>query len=148
LNSDNRVFKTLENNDNAYNTIKFIVLGSIEVNPSYGFGSGVKIAYKTTIGGKEDSKTFPETDHFGGETEYFSECVLKNIDPEADGEDGFNDVRVIVAIKESLKGNGNTVKLDTKDRSKRATLDQAKTLSLAKEPKVLVGRDSQKPGAN
>jgi hypothetical protein len=53
-----------------------------------------------------------------------------------------------VAIKESLKGNGKTIKLDTKDRSKRATLDQAKTLSLAKEPKVLVGRDSQKPGAN
>ncbi|CAF0852447.1 unnamed protein product [Adineta steineri] len=122
--------------------------GEIEVNPSYGFGSGVKIAYKTKIDGKEDSKTFPETDHFGGETEYFSECILNNTDPEADGEDGLNDVRVIAAIKESLAGHGKTIKLDAKQRQKRPVLDQAKKLSLGKEPKVLIGRDSQKPGAS
>ena len=126
--------------------ILFVVSGSIEVNPSYGFGSGIKIAYKTNIEGKEDSKTFPETDHFGGETEYFSDCILNNVDPEADGEEGLLDVRVIVAIKESLKGNGKTVKLEPRQRSKHPTLAQAKKLSLAKEPKVLVGRDSQKPG--
>jgi len=80
--------------------------GDIEVDPAYTWGSGVKIAYKTKISDKEDSKTFAETDHFGGETEYFSECILKNVDPEADGEEGLLDVRVIVAIKESLKGNG------------------------------------------
>jgi len=125
-----------------------LFLGEIEVNPSYGFGSGVKIAYKTKINDKEDSKTFPETDHFGGQTEYFSECILNNVDPEADGEDGLNDVRVVVAIKDSLKGNGKTIKLDNKQRSKRPTLDQGKQLSLAKEPKVLVGRDLQKPSAN
>ena len=126
--------------------ILFVVSGSIEVNPSYAFGSGIKIAYKTNIEGKEDSKTFPETDHFGGETEYFSDCILNNVDPEADGEEGLLDVRVIVAIKESLKGNGKTIKLEPRQRSKHPTLDQAKKLSLAKEPKVLVGRDSQKPG--
>ncbi len=108
----------------------------------------MKIAYKTKINDKEDSKTFPETDHFGGQTEYFSECILNNVDPEADGEDGLNDVRVVVAIKESLKGNGKTIKLDNKQRSKRPTLDQGKQLSLAKQPKVLVGRDLQKPSAN
>ena len=120
-------------------------LGDIEVYPAYGFGSGIKIAYKTKINGKEDSKTFPETDHFGGETEYFSECILNNVDPEADGEEGLLDVRVIVAIKESLKGNGKTIKLESRDRKKRATLDQAKKLTLAKEPKTFIGRDSQKP---
>ena len=109
------------------------------------FGSGFKVAYKTKIGDKEDSKTFPETDHFGGETEYFSECILKNVDPEADGEEGLLDVRVIVAIKESLKGNGKTVKLDARQRSKRPVLDQMKKLSLAKQPKTFIGRDAQKP---
>lgn len=133
-------------NEFSLDELELILSGSIEVNPSYGFGKGVKIAYKTTINGKEDSKTFPETDHFGGETEYFSECILNNVDPEADGEEGLNDVRVIVAIKESLEGKGKTIKLNTPQRSKRPTLDQAKKLSLAKEPKVLVGRDSQKPG--
>jgi len=41
-----------------------------------------------------------------------------------------------------------TIKLDTKERNKRPTLDQVKKLSLAKEPKVLVGRDSQKPATS
>ncbi len=108
----------------------------------------MKIAYRTKISGKEDSKTFPETDHFGGETEYFSECILNNVDPEADGEEGLLDVKVIVAIKDSLDSNGKTIKLNTKERSKRATLDQVKTLPLAKEPEVFVGRDSQKPVAD
>jgi len=106
----------------------------------------LKSLIKTKINGKEDSKVFPETDHFGGETEYFSECILNNVDPEADGEDGLNDVRVIDAIKESLKGNGKTVKLEPRQRSKRPTLDQVKILPLAKTPNVLVGRDSQVPG--
>ncbi len=105
----------------------------------------MRIAYKTKINGKEDSKTFSETDHFGGETEYFSECILTNVDPEADGEEGLFDVRVIVAIRDSLKGNGKTIKLDTRQRSKRPTLDQSKKLSLAKQPKNFIGRDSQKP---
>jgi glucose-fructose oxidoreductase len=70
---------------------------------------------------------------------------LNNVDPEADGEEGLLDVRVVDAIRESLKGNGKTIKLDPKQRSKRPTLDQVKKLSLAKEPKVLIGRDSQKP---
>ena len=110
------------------------------------FGKGVKIAYKTKINSKEDSKTFPETDHFGGETEYFSECILKNVDPEADGEEGLLDVRVILAIKESLEKNGKTVKLEPRDRKKRPTLDQVKKLSLAKQSDDFVGRDAQKPG--
>ncbi len=105
----------------------------------------MKIAYKTKINDKEDSKTFSETDHFGGETEYFSECILNNVDPEADGEEGLFDVRVIVAIRDSLKGNGKTIKLEPKQRSKRPTLAQVKKLSLAKEPKNFIGRDSQKP---
>ncbi|CAF1580943.1 unnamed protein product, partial [Adineta steineri] len=119
--------------------------GDIEVNPAYTWGSGVKIAYKTKIDGKEDSKTFPETDQFGGETEYFSECILNNTDPEADGEEGLLDVHVILAIKESLKANGKTVKLEARHRNKRPVLDQAKKLSLAKQPKHFIGRDSQKP---
>ena len=119
--------------------------GEVEVNPAFMFGSGVKIACKTTINGKEDSKTFPETDHFGGETEYFSECILNNVDPEADGHEGLNDVRVIVAIKESLDGKGKTVKIKSEQRSKRPVLEQVKKLTLGKEPKNLIGRDAQKP---
>jgi len=121
--------------------------GDIEVNPSYMFGEGVKIAYKANIGDKTETKEFPETDHFGGETEYFSECILNNKDPEADGEEGLLDVRVIVAVKESLE-TGKVVKLDHRTRSKRPTLEQEKRLTLAPQPKEWIGRDSKPPAGD
>lgn len=126
--------------------IIFIVsVGDIEVNPAYMFGSGVKITYKTTIDDKEDTKTFTETDQFGGQTEYFSECIVNNVDPEADGEEGLLDVRIIAAIKASLNGNGKIIKLEPRDRKRRPTLDQVKKLSLAKTQNNFIGRESQPP---
>ncbi|CAF1121549.1 unnamed protein product [Rotaria sp. Silwood1] len=130
-------------NTNCYKVVG--TKGDIEVNPAFAWGHGMNIAYKTKIDGKEDSKCFPETDHFGGQTEYFSECILQNSDPEADGEEGLLDVRVIVAIKKSLEENGKTIKLEARDRKKRPTLDQAKKLPLATGPKNFIGRDSQPP---
>ncbi len=73
---------------------------------------------------------------------------MNNVDPEADGEEGLLDVRVIVAIRDSLKGNGKTIKLEPHQRSKRPTLEQVKKLSLAKAPKHFIGRDSQKPSTD
>ena len=70
---------------------------------------------------------------------------MNNVDPEADGHEGLNDVRVIVAIKESLDGKGKTVKIKSEQRSKRPVLEQVKKLTLGKEPKNLIGRDAQKP---
>ncbi|CAF1171779.1 unnamed protein product [Rotaria sordida] len=123
--------------------------GDIDVNPAYTWANnGINIAYKIKINGKEDSKSFPETDHFGGETEYLSECILNNCDPESDGEEGLLDVRVVIAIKKSLEGNGKTIKLEPYDRKKRPTLDLAKKLPLAKTPTTFIGRDSQQPSAD
>jgi len=118
--------------------------GDILVNPCFMFGSGVKIAYQANIDDKEESKTFPEVDHFAGETEYFSECILNNTEPEADGEEGLLDVRVIIAVKQSLE-TGQIVKLEPRQRHKRPTMDQMKKISLASQPKEWIGRDSEPP---
>ncbi|CAF0746896.1 unnamed protein product [Didymodactylos carnosus] len=118
--------------------------GYIEVTPCYMFGSGVKIAYKAKIEEKEESKTFSEVDQFGGETDYFSNCILKDQYPEPDGEEGFLDVRVIMAIKKALE-TGQTQKLEPKQRSKKPTLDQKRNLSMASTPKEFIGRDADHP---
>ncbi|CAF0911881.1 unnamed protein product [Didymodactylos carnosus] len=118
--------------------------GEIEVDPGFSYGKG--IAYKTTIDKKEDSKSFPTTDQFGGETEYFSDCILKNVDPEPNGEEGFLDVRVVCAIKRALE-TGATQKLEPKERLRRpVTAEQTKKLSMASPPKEFIGRDSDNPG--
>ncbi|CAF1079458.1 unnamed protein product [Didymodactylos carnosus] len=119
--------------------------GEITVDPGYSYGPGVKISYNTKIEGKHGSKTFPEVDQFGGETEYFSDCIINNIEPEPNGEEGHMDIRVVCAIKRALE-TGKTQKLEPRERLRRpVAADQAKKLSLASRPNDAIGRDSKPP---
>lgn len=76
--------------------------GSVKVGPCYTFGSSVAITYSTLIDGKKDCHTYGPVEQFGGETFYFSECILNDRNPEPDGEDGLRDVRVLEAVEAAL----------------------------------------------
>jgi hypothetical protein len=54
---------------------------------------------------------------------YFSNCVLKNREPEPGGLEGLADVRVVNALLESQK-SGRSVKLQALDVGKRPGTDQ------------------------
>lgn len=108
--------------------------GDLFAQPAYQVGS--KIEYVTTIEKKKTSKSFSKTDHFGGELKYFSECILSNNQPEADGEEGMLDVRVFEAIERSLK-MGEVQRLPPYYRSKRPVEDQVVKLSAVKEPELV-----------
>ncbi len=56
-----------------------------------------------TLEGEGSHQTFMQTDHFGGETQYFSECIRNGTWPEPDGREGLADVRVIAAIETASK---------------------------------------------
>lgn len=71
---------------------------------------------------EEKKKHFPKVDQFGGETEYFSDCILKNVVPEPNGEEGLMDVGVVYAIKQSFE-SGKPVQLESRDRLRRAQTD-------------------------
>ena len=88
-------------------------------------------------------------DKFGGETEYFSDCIQKHVDPEPNGEEDLMDVRVVYAIKPSLE-TGKPAKLEPRDRLRRAQMDQVRSVPFGKPPqqKDVIGRDSKKPGAD
>jgi hypothetical protein len=43
---------------------------------------------------------------------YFSHCILNDVDPEPDGEEGFANVRILEAIIEALE-TGKPVKLES-----------------------------------
>jgi len=119
--------------------------GSLTAQPAFMFGPGVSIAYTAKINEKEEKKTFPVTDHFGGETEYFSDCIINNTEVEADGEEGLLDVRVIVAVRQSLEAGGKEIKLEQRSRTKRPMPTQVKKMSLAAQPSEWIGRDSEPP---
>ena len=109
-------------------------LGSLYSTPAYAMPGGMK--HTLMIDKDESSESFSKTDQFGGELKYFSECVIEGRDPEPDGEEGMLDVRVLVALEESLK-TGVPVKLDAYTRSRRATADQLQELSPVKIPELI-----------
>jgi len=119
--------------------------GEISVTPAFMFGPGVHIGYKAKIDGKEESKTFPEVDQFGGETDYFSDCILNNLPVEPNGEEGALDVRVIMAIKKSLETKQNQKLQPIHRTTARPVLSQKREVKQATPPKDFIGRDSQPP---
>ena len=57
--------------------------GDLLSQPAYQVGSAM--AHELTVSKKKSSQSFKTTDHFGGELKYFSECILNDRTPEADG---------------------------------------------------------------
>ncbi len=109
--------------------------GSIHANPGYMYGKPLEQVI--TIGQSKTSKSFKNTDHFGGEMKYFSDCILNDRDPEPDGEEGYADVRVLEGVLRALK-SGGPVKLDPFVRTRRIdTAAQRETLSAKKSPELV-----------
>ena len=109
--------------------------GTLELNPAYTFGKGLE--QTVTIGEKKEEHSFKNTDHFGGELKYFSDCILNDEDPEPDGEEGFADVRVLEGILAALE-SGGPVKLTPFARSSRIDTERQKmTLGAVSTPELV-----------
>ncbi len=108
--------------------------GSIELNPGYMYGKSLELY--SVIGKKEDHKSFKNTDHFGGEMKYFSECILNNTHPEPDGLEGLADVAVIEAIYRSL-ASSQWEKVERVEVTRRISPDQVEELSAVSSPKMI-----------
>ena len=57
----------------------------------------------------------PDSDHFGGQAAYFSDCILTGTRPVPDGEEGLADMRVLLAIEAATK-TGLPQKIETPAR--------------------------------
>ena len=106
--------------------------GSVQLDPAYGFGTSLE--QFVTIGETQSHESFKATDQFGGELRYFSDCILNDIAPEPDAEEGLADVRVIEGIMQAMK-TGGSVTLEPFTRTKRIdTKAQLQTLAAVKSP--------------
>ncbi len=90
--------------------------GSVLLDPCYMFGKPFE--QTLAIGENKKNSSFKNTDHFGGELKYFSDCILNNTEVEPDGEEGYADVRVLEGINEALQ-TGSSVQLKPFTRTKR-----------------------------
>ena len=108
--------------------------GDLFSQPAYQVGK--QMEHVKTIKKDTTSESFKKTDHFGGELKYFSDCILENKKPEADGQEGLLDVRVLVAIEQALK-TGKVQRLESVYRSQRPVSEQVEKLGYVKEPDLV-----------
>jgi glucose-fructose oxidoreductase len=95
--------------------------GSVTVDPAYEFAQ--PLAYKLRTKRGEREERLGKSDQFAPELLYFSDCILRGRDPEPSGEEGLADVRIILAIHQSME-TGRWVRLELSQRSRRPNLAQ------------------------
>lgn len=107
--------------------------GSLRVEPAFEYAG--ELSYTLKIGEKEQEKTFAARDQFGAEISYFSDCILKNREPEASGVEGLIDVQIVEALYQSARTR-KPVKLPKFPRKSRPSLEQEIKLPPVKKPEV------------
>jgi glucose-fructose oxidoreductase len=108
----------------AADTAVFEVVGArglLRVHQAYEHSEPIKM--EITVDGRTQKRSYPKRDQFGPELVYFSDCVLKNTEPEPSGVEGLLDVHVIQSLFESVR-EGMSVKLEDLRRHRRPSLRQ------------------------
>lgn len=108
--------------------------GSITVDPAYEMAEGLR--YTARLGGRTRYRRFAKSDQFAPELVYFSNCILKNKEPEPSGEEGMADVRVIHTAHQSID-SGQWVRLDLPQRTRRPSLQQQLTKPGIQPPRLV-----------
>ncbi|HEV8547523.1 MAG TPA: Gfo/Idh/MocA family oxidoreductase [Polyangiaceae bacterium] len=73
--------------------------GDLRVEP--GFDSTRDRVHHLTVGGRTHRTVFRKSDQFAPELLHFSDCILRDLEPEPSAEEAYCDVRVLEAIVES-----------------------------------------------
>lgn len=74
--------------------------GSLHMEPAFDYATG--LGYVVRRGDRKSRRKFAGSDQFAPELLYFSDCILKDRDPEPSGREGLADVRVIEALERSM----------------------------------------------
>jgi predicted dehydrogenase len=95
--------------------------GDLALEPAYEYAMALQ--HRLTIEGQRKERRFAKRDQFAPELLYFSDCVLKNLDPEPGADEGLADVRVIRALYRSAQ-TGQPVELPPYEKRERQSLEQ------------------------
>jgi len=95
--------------------------GDLRVTNAYEYSEDVELLL--TIRGKKQKRTYARRDQFAPELLYFSDCILKNKEPEPSGFEGLLDVHIIRSLYQSAK-TGMPVAIRELSRQRRPSLGQ------------------------
>lgn len=95
--------------------------GVLHSNPAYEYAEAIQ--HQLVIAEKKTRKNFPKRDQFAAELIYFSDCILKNNEPEPSGYEGLADVQIVEAIYEAIRAR-RTVRVGQAPAKKRPNVHQ------------------------
>ncbi len=95
--------------------------GDLAVEPAYEYAMALQ--HRLTLDGERKERRFAKRDQFAPELLYFSDCVLKNHDPEPGPDEGLADIRVIRALYRAAQ-TGQPVELAPYEKRERPSLEQ------------------------
>lgn len=95
--------------------------GDLRVDQAYEYAD--ERSYTLTINEKSTEHEVKKHDQFGAELIYFSDCILKNREPEPNGIEGTADVRIIEALLKSAR-TGRPVKLEKTPKRRYPSMRQ------------------------
>jgi predicted dehydrogenase len=122
---------------NAADVAEYRIVGSkgqIHVDPAYEYAEGLE--YEMIIDGKSSKKRIGKRDQFAAELLHFSECVLKDRQPEPSGEEGMQDIRIVEALYKSSR-RGKAVKIEPFKDSKYPSGKQKIARPGVRKPKLV-----------
>jgi predicted dehydrogenase len=108
--------------------------GQLHADPAYEYAEG--LAYELTVDGRTTRRRIGKRDQFAAQLLYFSDCILKDREPEPSGEEGLQDVRIVQALYESAE-TGKAVAIPPFERSKRPTVRQRITRPGVRKPPLV-----------
>ena len=97
--------------------------GDIELDPAFKFDFAMKMRLRRDSVTTET--TFPQIDHFGAQVAYFSDCIIANTPPEADGSEGLADMRALIAIEAAAR-TGKPQPIQSPPRPRHPTPDMVR----------------------
>jgi predicted dehydrogenase len=108
--------------------------GNLHADPAYEYAEGLE--YTLTINDRTTRKIFAKRDQFAPELLYFSDCILKNREPEPSGEEGLQDVRIVQALYKSARA-GRPIPIRPFTKTRRPTDRQRITRPQIKKPRLI-----------
>jgi glucose-fructose oxidoreductase len=107
--------------------------GVLKMDPAYEMTGDLKC--EITVDGRTQKNTYKKRDQFGPELVYFSNCVLRNQQPEPSGQEGLADVRIIQAILQSAQER-KPIRIEATANVERPTAQQEIHKPAVKKPEL------------
>ena len=108
--------------------------GALHADPAYEYAEG--LAYTLSVDGRTTKKKIGKRDQFAPELLYFSDCILRDRQPEPSGEEGLQDVRIVQALYQSAK-TGRPVSIRAFSNGRYPTRRQRITRPGVRKPELV-----------